>query len=77
MKDTEHDWITAARRRDMARPPIAQQPNGRLIWEDDLDLYATEKFRMAFGYIVVTLGLLAFIFGLLAFGGVLLAVMGW
>jgi hypothetical protein len=58
----------------MARQPIAVLPNGRLIWESDLDVTLGERILQAVAIAVLVVIIFAVIFGLLALGGLFLGL---
>ena len=56
-KEMDTDWTARAKKRDMAyiNTPLAELPDQRLIYEDDLDIRLGEGLRLLAGYAAIIL----------------------
>lgn len=66
-------------RRQMAHHtvPVAELPDGRLVYEDELDLTPRERRDLVVGAVLVTALIVALIVAPLAIGGLLIEAFGW
>lgn len=67
-------------RRSMARRNdsiIAELPNGRLVYESDLDVRLKERVGVVVAYLLVAALVVAAIVAPLAIGGLIATLLGW